>query len=112
MAVDPRTLALNIYLLIGALLALGVIALVVLAIWTAANCGVWQARRRRAEAEQHRRRFRPDGQPYPPASRGMCDRCARACETVYHEASGERLCPTCYDRAHGLTSPPGEPPAT
>lgn len=111
MAVDPRGFVLNIYFLIGLLLVLGVIALAVLAIWTAANYGVWQARRRKAEAEQHHRRFRSDGQPHPPAGRGMCDRCARACETVYYEPSGRRLCPACYDRVHGVAAPPREPPA-
>ena len=49
-------------------------------------------------AEQHQReRVRPDGQPYPPADRGMCDLCSQATEKVYYLPTGRRLCPACYE---------------
>jgi len=41
-------------------------------------------------------KYRPDGQPYPPTRRGLCDNCGLACEKVYYLSSGARLCPDCY----------------
>ncbi len=86
----------NIYLLIGLLLAGGLLVLIVVSIWTGAKIVWWQRQRRRADAAEQRRKIGPDGRPYPPAARGVCGRCARASETVYHLPGGERLCPECY----------------
>ena len=94
--VDFGTFGPNIFLLIGLLLAAGLLFVVIFVAWTGLKIGLWQWRRRQAAEEEHRRRFRPDGRPYPPSSRGICGRCARTCETVYHLPDGVRLCPECF----------------
>lgn len=94
-----RNFALNIYFLIGLLLALGIAAVWIITCWTSIKIWLWNIRRRQAEAAEHQRRFRPDGQPYPPASRGVCEGCAQALDEVYHLPTGQRLCPECYRRA-------------
>ena len=86
----------NIFVLIGLLLAAGVAVVVIVAAWTGLKIGLWRWRRQQGEAEERRRRIRPDGQPYPPASRGICGDCARVSETVYHQPDGSRLCAECY----------------
>ena len=57
---------------------------------------LWHAERKRAEREDFQRKHRPDGQPYPPSKRGLCDNCSRYHDTVYSLESGARLCPSCY----------------
>jgi hypothetical protein len=99
--VDFPTFGVNIFLLIGLLLAAGLLILLLVAGWTGLNIGLWHWRRRQSEEAEHRRRFRSDGRPYPPAARGICGRCARTCESVYHLPDGVRLCPECYD-AQGM----------
>lgn len=95
--VDPRTFGLNMYLIIGAVIALVILVVVAIALSTGANIFFWQRSRARAEQQDRRRKLRPDGQPYPPAARGLCDRCQRVYETVYHLPSGQRRCPACYE---------------
>lgn len=38
----------------------------------------------------------PDGKPYPPSGRGLCDKCSKVVEKVYFLPSGRRLCKRCY----------------
>jgi hypothetical protein len=95
---DLKTFGLNIYVLIGALILLAVLAVLIVAAWTLLKILIWRARQRQAEADQRRDKLRPDGQPYPPAAPGVCGRCQRAFDQVYHLPSGERLCPDCYAR--------------
>lgn len=101
--VDPKTLGLNLWLIIGALLLSVFVIILIIAAWTGVNIGIWQYRRKAAERDKHRRTHRPDGRPYPPAMRGLCQRCQRVHESVYHLPSGERLCPGCYEES--LSSP-------
>ena len=61
---------------------------------------LWSARRRRAARQAVAERFRPDGEPYPPGGRGMCDRCQAAHEKVYFLQTGRRLCEACYFAEH------------
>jgi hypothetical protein len=96
MVVDPTTLGRNLYLIIGAVLLLLILLSVVIAVWTGVNVAFWRRAQKRSAAEDKRRRIGPDGRPYPPAARGLCDRCHRVDETVYHLPSGERRCPACY----------------
>ena len=93
---DLRTFGFNIYVLIGALLLAAVVAVLIVAAWTLLKIVIWRARQRRAEVAERRRRLGPDGQPYPPAAAGICGRCQRAHDVVYHLPTGERLCATCY----------------
>ena len=96
--VSPQVFALNIYFLIGLLIAAAVATVLIIAFWTSIKIWIWRVRCRKSETAEHRRRFQPDGQPYPPASRGVCEGCARALNEVYHLPSGQRLCPECYRR--------------
>jgi hypothetical protein len=76
----------------------GAAVVLVVALWTAIKVLIWRSRRRSEEERQIRGKLRPDGQPYPPGAPGLCQRCGRAFDVVYHLPSGERLCPGCYAR--------------
>jgi hypothetical protein len=91
-----RMFALNLHLIIGALLLSGVLFVLILIVWTAARAGFWELRRRRAAEQEQRRQRGPDGYAYPPAGRGLCDRCNQTHEMVYYLPSGARRCPACY----------------
>lgn len=96
--VDPTTLGQNMYLLLGCWIVLAVLVVLAVVIWTVAKIVLWYQERKRIEQEQARRAVdQRTGRPYPPASRGFCDRCRRACEKVYYLPSGRRLCQACYD---------------
>ncbi len=41
-------------------------------------------------------RIGPDGNPYPPLGRGLCDNCGKGVDMVYFLPSGKRLCKRCY----------------
>lgn len=94
--VDPVTLAINLGIIIGAVIFGVVLLILVVAAWTGVKLGLWRRSRRQAEQEARRRTHGPDGRPYPPAGRGLCDRCQRALDKVYYLPSGERRCPACY----------------
>lgn len=98
MQVDPVTFAINLHLVIGAVLLLTVLLIAVIGIWTGIKIGLWRRDRKRAAQAEQRRKFQPDGQPYPPAGRGLCDGCGRMFDKVYHLPTGERRCPLCYER--------------
>jgi len=101
MTADLSIFAGNIALLIGLLIALAVGLFVVIAAWTSIKLIIWRTREHRAEAAHRRETLRPDGVPYPPASRGLCDRCGQTFEKVYYLPSGERLCPDDYNATYG-----------
>ena len=84
------------HLLLSLLVLVPVLAAVIVAMITAVNLLLRRTKRRAAERQAHSIKFRPDGEPYPPASRGMCDSCEQAYEKVYNMPSGKRLCPDCY----------------
>ncbi len=58
---------------------------------------LWQNRKRRAYRQAMKEKYRPDGLPYPPAGRAMCDVCQKPHEKVYFLPSGQRLCTNCYE---------------
>ncbi len=96
--VGPKTLGVNLWLLI-ALLFLLVVALVLgVVLWTGIRVGLTMLAQRRAQAEYRKSTRRADGQPYPPYIEGMCSQCGRGHVRIYHPQSGERLCPDCYER--------------
>ena len=84
-------------LLMALLFVVPAICLVVIAALIVVKWQLWRIRRRRAERQAREVRFRPDGEPYPPSKRGMCDACAKAFEKVYYLPAGRRLCPDCYE---------------
>ena len=96
--VDPATLGLNLFLLIGAAVLLGGVSLVALAGWTGLRAWIWHVRQRRSQQRYRRRTFRADGQIYPSVSQGVCQECGRSSRKIYHPLTGERLCPVCYER--------------
>jgi hypothetical protein len=101
MGASLETFRANIHLLMGLLffLAVGVVFLIVT--WTGIKLYIRHVRERREQERWHREHFRPDGLPYPPASRGLCDRCGGSFEKVYYLSSGERLCPKDYEAEYG-----------
>lgn len=95
-AVDPKTLGLNLYLIIGAVLVAAFFLIAVIAAWTGLKVCVWRRSVRNAEAAERRARLDPTGIPYPPAGRGLCDACQQVHDTVYHLPDGGRYCARCY----------------
>ena len=80
---------------------LGVVAAIVggiliTVLLTILNWYRWKLGVRKALQEHMRERFRPDGQPYPPTGRGLCERCQKVYEKIYYPPGGRRLCPECY----------------
>jgi hypothetical protein len=96
MEIDPRGFGISIWLLIGALLALGVLFGVILGIWTLVKYLLWQKTLRRAGKERHAERFHADGRPKAPTGAGVCELCRRSYREVHHLADGRRLCPAHY----------------
>jgi len=98
MGVDQQTLALNMAIILGGVILLGVAVILVIAIWTGINVAIWMIQRRRAEREFRIKHRRADGKPFPTFIEGVCSRCARGHRRVYFTASGEELCAPCYER--------------
>jgi hypothetical protein len=97
--VDEKTLAMNIALLIGGLVLLGAFFLFTVAAITAIKCALWIRRCRKAEREFLAKYRRADGRQYPPFMEGICTQCGRGNNKVYFTATGEELCPPCYERS-------------
>jgi hypothetical protein len=95
--VDEKTLAMNIALLIGGLVLLGAFFLFTVATITAIKCVLWIRRRRKAEREFLARYRRADGRQYPACLEGICTQCGKGNNKVYFTATGEVLCPPCYE---------------
>lgn len=96
--------AVNIFFLIGLLLVLAVGVILLIALLMGFKLWRWNRAERRARNAHLRERYRPNGEPYPPAARGICDRCGHVSEKVYHLPTGQRLCPYDYD----VLYPPGD----
>jgi hypothetical protein len=88
--------ALNIRFLIGLLVFLVLVAAVVIGIWTGVKILIFHVRRKRAAEAERRRKFQPDGRPYPPSAPGICGDCKCVSDQVYHLPEGRRLCAKCY----------------
>lgn len=98
--VDMRMWAVNMYFLLGLLVALTVLAVVTIVVIAVIRARLWQASVKRAERKDWQLKHRPDGQPYPPSGRGICDSCQKQSEKVYYLESGPRVCPECYEKMH------------
>lgn len=92
MEIDFFMFGANIWLLVGLLLLVIAGLVLLLAAWTGVNITVWKLRKRKAQADYHRARFRPDGTSYPPSARGICDRCQTVHSRVFHVENVGRLC--------------------
>ncbi len=84
------------HLLIAVPIVVAVILVAILIVVMAIKWQLWSARMRRARRAARAIKFRPDGQPYPPSGRGMCDICEQPHEKIYYLSDGQRLCPQCY----------------
>jgi len=98
----------NFHLLIGVFVLIAFAIAVTIVLWIATKLLIWEVRRWRAQRQARRAKYRSDGTAYPPVSMGLCDRCERACEKVYHMPSGQRLCPDCYELLHGDSAAPAK----
>ncbi len=87
----------NMRLLVGILTALILLAFLLIALWTGLRLWLHRRSLRRSTEDEQRRRFRPDGTPYPPRAEGICDRCGRVGKDVFHLPDGGRLCPICFE---------------
>ena len=97
--VDPETFALNMFLLIGAAILLGLMGICLVALWTALNSVIWLVRRRLAERVHRRLTFRADGKRYPGFMEGVCGQCHRGDRKIYYPPGTDKeLCPRCYER--------------
>jgi hypothetical protein len=99
---DPRTLLTNLLLLLALLVCAAVLVLLLIAACTGFNLARWRQQKKQAATEEHRRRFRADGSPLPPTSRGICEVCQGVFEDVYVLPSGERRCRRCFEKEHPL----------
>jgi hypothetical protein len=91
-------------LLIALPLVLLILLFVTLSVIILLKSLLWQNRKRRAYRQAMKEKYRPDGQPYPPTGRAMCDACQKPYEKVYHLPSGQRLCTDCYESLETTTA--------
>lgn len=89
-------IALNMYLIVGLALLLVIVVIAVIVTWTGVNFFIWDTQRRRAEAEDRKRRLHADGTPLPPKGRGLCTGCGQASNEVYFLPDDRHLCRRCY----------------
>jgi hypothetical protein len=99
--VGPKVFGANLMLLLAVLVVLLIVAAMVLAVWVWLRIRRTHARQREAQRQAELRRIGPDGRPYPPRARGLCEACQGLFNTVYHLPSGRRLCEACYAEAVG-----------
>ncbi|MEK6798924.1 MAG: hypothetical protein AABZ12_08180 [Planctomycetota bacterium] len=94
--VDPQTFAMNLMLIIGAVILLS-FGGVVLFFGSAVLRAMWAAHRwREGERKWLKASRRADGRRYPAATPGICGLCLRGGRRVYHEY-GLEICPACYE---------------
>lgn len=91
--------AMSIRLLVGILVALLLVAVVLISTWTGLRVFLFRRTVRKSEEHEHRRKFRPDGTPYPPRGEGICSQCGKVGKEIFHLPDGRRLCLDCYDAA-------------
>ena len=93
------------YLLI--ILPIIVVLLILGSIVTITGIKMYRTKRRQkqAQCEIQAKRIRPDGRPYPPTARGMCQNCKQVSEMIYYMPSGEKLCRGCYHQTELAEAP-------
>ena len=96
--VDPLTLGKNLVLIVGGVLGCGLLAVLVYLVATGIKTGRAILRQRRSWKAYLKESRRADGKVYPPFAEGICSECGLKGDKIYRPASGERLCPKCYER--------------
>jgi len=94
--VPPEVFGFRLMLILGAILGISLAAILLLILVIAIKWMRYGKAQRAAEAAFRSERVRPDGQPYPSFSRGLCHDCRQASEKVYSMPDNRRLCPDCY----------------
>jgi hypothetical protein len=87
----------NMALLIGFWVCAGVSLFLLVAGLTAMNILRWKAAQKKAEEEYQASKLTIDGRRLPPIGRGLCIRCQKVFDQVYHMPDHTRVCPACYD---------------
>ena len=98
MGINFEMWAVNVYFLIGLLIALTILFIVGILLYAYIRSCLWRAAVKRAERLDYQQKHRPDGSTLPPVARGICDSCATNSEKVYFLASGTRLCENCFQQ--------------
>ena len=96
--VGPLTLGKNLVLIVGGVLGCGLLAVLVYLVATGIKTGRAILRQRRSWKAYLKESRRADGKVYPPFAEGICSECGLKGDKIYRPASGERLCPACYER--------------
>ena len=96
MGADLSVFGRNIYFLLGLLLGGVLLTVVVVVGWIGFRTLLVWLDRRRMVALANRRPWGEGGKSWP-TGRGICTRCERAVDTVYHLPGGERVCPGCLE---------------
>ncbi len=110
MRFDPNTFALNMFLILGALILLGAAFIVLIATWTGVKVCICIIQRRRAERTWLRVSRRADGKPYPPFVEGICGECRRGGRKIFFPPDSDKtLCPACYEEFWRRAE--GQPPS-
>ncbi len=97
MAVDPATLGQNLWLIVAAIVLLGMVATAGVAVSAVVRSALAMRRQTRSLAAYAAALRRPNGEAYPPFFAGRCQRCSRGHSRIYAAESGKELCPTCLD---------------
>jgi hypothetical protein len=85
-------------LIIVPILVVGAIILIILGL-TFTKMWIHRIRAHIAQKAAEAAKLDPDGVPYPPAGRGLCDECQGAFERVFYLPSGRRICEACYEKS-------------
>lgn len=87
----------NIFLLIGILMALGILVVIVIVSWTGIR--VWLFTR--GQKNEGKDGDAPEGQGEGLLfrERGMCEGCGLYLDKIIKLADGGRLCPSCFEKA-------------
>ncbi|MFP4052868.1 MAG: hypothetical protein ACLFV7_03290 [Phycisphaerae bacterium] len=99
----------KLLMLVPVLMVVGIVVGILLV--TLVHWGIRGALRRHSIAAAKRAKRQPDGRPWPPHCRGLCDRCANPADRVYHMPEGRRLCHACYVSLGLDGGSPPPPPA-
>lgn len=103
--VSPETFKQNMSFLVVLLIGLAVFVALLIAAWTGLKIWLWHCAVRAERKKDGGLKFRPDGRPYPPSSRGICDACGGSYDKVYFLDSHQRVCPACFQEISDAQNP-------
>lgn len=107
--IDPKLFYLMLYILLALLVLVPIGIILVIFLITAIKMWRKEASIRAAAAQAYAEAHGPDGKPYPPSCRGLCEHCSQYDARIFHIQDGPKLCATCYAK-HIAKEPPEIPP--